>query len=109
MRHDDTSAKRNVEFPAGDALSTTMDNHSTGESSGDQPAPMSIEHWAAQLGLGKKAVLTTTEAADVLRISERSVRQRIKAGTLPHVRLGRRLLIPVPMLLRSLLREPGAD
>ena len=68
-----------------------------------------LQQWAAQLGLGTKAVLTTKEAADVLRVSERSMRDMLKAGTVPSVRLGRRLVVPVPMLLRSLLEEPKHD
>lgn len=68
--------------------------------------PVSLEQWAEQLGISGKAVLTAAEAASVLRISERSVREMMKAGTVPSLRLGRRLLVPVPMLLRSLLAEP---
>jgi excisionase family DNA binding protein len=48
-------------------------------------------------------LLTTEEAASLLRICERSVRQGIKDGQIPHVRLGRRLFIPVPKLLAMLL------
>lgn len=68
-----------------------------------------IEHWAEMLGLAGKAVLTTAETADVLRISERLVRDGIRDGVIPSIRLGRRLLVPVPMLLASLLRVPNAD
>jgi len=70
---------------------------------------VSLEEWASQLGLADKAVLTTKEAADVLRVSERSLRDGIRDGTVPSLRLGRRLLVPVPMLLRSLLKEPQHD
>lgn len=66
-----------------------------------------IEAWADTLGLGSKAVLTTKETAVVLRLSERHVRDQIKDGTIPCIRFGRRVLVPVPMLLKSLLREPG--
>jgi excisionase family DNA binding protein len=62
-----------------------------------------FEQWAAMLGIGTKAVLTTTETASVLRVSEKSVREGIKDGAIPSVRLGRRLLIPVPMLLGALV------
>ena len=68
-----------------------------------------LDRWADMLGIGGKAVLTTAETAEVLRVSERSVREAIKAGTIPCIRLGRRLLVPVPMLLSSLLRGPRAD
>ena len=64
-----------------------------------------VQAWARQLGLQGTALLTTFEAAPLLRICERSVRQGIKDGQIPHVRLGRRLFIPVPRLLAMLLDE----
>lgn len=71
-------------------------------------AIVSLEVWSDQLGISHKAVLTTAEAAEVLRISERSLRDGLSEGSIPCVRIGHRVLIPVPMLLRSLLREPSA-
>lgn len=71
--------------------------------------PVSLEQWADQLGISGKAVLTASEAAAVLRVSERSLRDMIKDGTVPSLRLGRRLVVPVPMLLRSLLEGPKHD
>ena len=71
--------------------------------------PVSLEQWADQLGISGKAVLTASEAAAVLRVSERSLRDMMKAGTVPSLRLGRRLVVPVPMLLRSLLEGPKHD
>lgn len=65
-----------------------------------------LDQWADMLGIGSKAVLTTSETASVLRVSEKSVREGIKEGSIPCIRLGRRLLVPVPMLLSSLLRGP---
>ena len=71
-------------------------------------AAVDVAAWTDQLGLADRAVLTTHEASTVLRISERSVRQAIKDGTLPSVRVGRRVLIPVPMLVNMLLgHEPS--
>ena len=70
---------------------------------GDDDSP--VQAWARQLGLHGTALLTTDEAASLLRICERSVRQGIKEGRIPHVRMGRRLLIPVPRLLAMLLDE----
>ena len=64
-----------------------------------------VEEWTEQLGLRGKAVLTTVETATLLRICERSVREGIKAGWIPHVRLGRRVLVPVPRLV-AMLAEP---
>lgn len=69
----------------------------------DPGEALRFEKWAAMLGIGAKAVLTTTETASVLRVSEKSVREGIKVGAIPSVRLGRRLLIPVPMLLGALV------
>ncbi len=80
------------------------------------PAPINtsrlleaIDDWAAALGLGDKALLTTHETARVLRISERHVRQQIKAGAIPCIRFGRRVLIPVPRLLQSLLADQTSE
>ena len=69
---------------------------------------ISIDAWADRLGISGKAVLNTRETAAILRISERSLRDLIKDGTVPSIRLGRRVLVPVPMLLRSLLTAPEA-
>ncbi len=77
-----------------------------------EPPGTAAEHiatWTEQLGLTDKAVVTTHEASMVLRISERSVRQAIKEGTLPSVRVGRRVLIPVPMLVNMLLGHASSD
>jgi len=68
-----------------------------------------LDQWADMLGIGAKAVLTTRETASVLRVSEKSVREGIKDGTIPCIRIGRRLLVPVPMLLSSLLRGPTSN
>lgn len=70
---------------------------------------LQLDRWADMLGIGSKAVLTTAETAVVLRVSERSVREGIKDGAIPCIRLGRRVLVPVPMLLSSLLRGPRTD
>lgn len=75
------------------------------ETAGADAKATIVEAWARQLGLGGTALLTTEEVAPLLRICERSVRQGIKDGRIPHVRLGRRLLIPVPKLLAMLLEE----
>ena len=67
----------------------------------------SLEEWMELLGLQGKAVLTIAETAALLRICERSVREGIKAGWIPHVRLGRRVLVPVPRLV-TMLAEPDS-
>lgn len=61
-----------------------------------------VEQWMERLGLQGKAVLTTVETAALLRICERSVREGIKKGWIPHVRLGRRVVVPVPRLVAML-------
>lgn len=62
----------------------------------------SIQEWTEHFGLGDKAVLTLNEAALILRVCERSVREGVKNGSIPHLRLGRRILVPVPRLLEML-------
>ncbi len=89
------------------AMSADGEAAPTGQA-GAHPSDLRLDQWADMLGIGSKAVLTTHEAAAVLRVSEKSVREGIKDGTIPCVRLGRRLLVPVPMLLSSLLRGPTA-
>ena len=91
-----------------------MSTHSTvsgepADTPQQQLEDLRLDQWAEMLGIGNKAVLTTRETATVLRVSEKSVREGIKEGSIPCIRLGRRLLIPVPMLLSSLLREPNAE
>ncbi len=77
--------------------------------SADSIDDLRLDQWADMLGIGSKAVLTTRETASVLRVSEKSVREGIKEGSIPCIRLGRRLLVPVPMLLSSLLRGPASN
>ncbi len=77
------------------------------DASADVADDLRLDQWADMLGIGNKAVLTTRETASVLRVSEKSVREGIKEGSIPCIRLGRRLLVPVPMLLSSLLRGPA--
>lgn len=83
----------------GVCMSPKSDSHVDGGTVQD----LTLDQWAKFLGLKNKTVLTTKETARVLRISERHVRHQIKAGTIPSVRFGRRLLVPVPMLILSLV------
>ena len=53
-----------------------------------------------------RAVITVTEAAELLELDERTVRRGLEDGNLPGVRVGRRWVVPVPRLLRLL--EHGA-
>jgi len=51
------------------------------------------------LGVGE-VMLTLREAAQKLRISERTLRSYVKRGIIPHVRLGRNILFPLTKLER---------
>jgi excisionase family DNA binding protein len=53
----------------------------------------------------RRGVLTARETALLLGMSERAIRARIAEGVLPSIRLGRRVLVPTPMLLRMLGEE----
>jgi len=49
-----------------------------------------------------KTVLTVSECAKLLRISRGSAYEAIATNTIPHVRIGRRILIPTFALERML-------
>lgn len=49
-----------------------------------------------------QATLTIEETASLLRLSRGSTRQAIQAGSIPILKLGRRILIPVPGLMKLL-------
>jgi excisionase family DNA binding protein len=67
-----------------------------------------VEGWIDELGLSGKAVLTIAETAEVLRVCERNVRESIRRGDIPHVAMGRRILVPVPQLVALLSGgDPG--
>jgi excisionase family DNA binding protein len=57
----------------------------------------------------EKLTYTIAEAARALGISERSVYNRIYDGTLPRVRVGRRVLIPAAALLDMAGQSPNGD
>lgn len=52
--------------------------------------------------LGRRTTLTITEAAELLGIGRSAAYEAARRGELPTRRLGRRLLVPVPALLRWL-------
>lgn len=56
-----------------------------------------------------RAVITVTECAQVLECDPRTVSAAIAAGTLPAVRLGRTLRIPVAKLLPLLTDGPQTE
>jgi excisionase family DNA binding protein len=53
-------------------------------------------------------VLTVDEAAKILRISRGLAFQAVRAGALPHIRIGRRILIPRAVLI-NLIGLPPAE
>lgn len=52
--------------------------------------------------LEHRATITVDEAASLLGIGRNTAYEAIRAGQIPALRLGRRLLVPVPALLRML-------
>lgn len=49
-----------------------------------------------------RATLTVTETAEVLRIGRSAAYEAVRAGQLPSIRIGRRVLVPVHALLAML-------
>ena len=58
-------------------------------------------------GKGQTLVLTVAEAARLLRISRNTCYELVAEGRIPHVRLGRRILIPRMGLEQWIAREAG--
>ena len=73
------------------------------------PPPPSSDDWILALGLAGKAVLTIDEAAELLRVSERTLRERIRTGDVPSLHIGRRILVPVPHLVTLLLGHEAPE
>ena len=55
--------------------------------------------------LQDRATISVSDAAALLGISRNSAYEAARTGQLPTLRLGRRLLVPVPALLRMLESE----
>jgi excisionase family DNA binding protein len=53
-----------------------------------------------------RTTLTVTETADVLRIGRSAAYEAIRAGQIPSLRIGRRVLVPVSALV-ALLNQPS--
>lgn len=62
---------------------------------------------AEQSQVADRLVLTVDEVADALRISRSLAFAGVRNGTIPHIRIGRRILIPRGALT-ALLRLDGA-
>jgi excisionase family DNA binding protein len=56
-------------------------------------------------------ILTPTETAKLLRIGRGTAYEQIRLGTIPSIRLGRRILIPKAALMKMLeeVEEPVLD
>jgi excisionase family DNA binding protein len=54
----------------------------------------------------EKLVLTVEEAAEILGISRPTAYQGIQSGEIPHIRIGRRILVP-RAALEKLLANAG--
>lgn len=58
----------------------------------------------------ERATLTVAEAREVLHLGRTTAYAAVKSGQIPTIRLGRRIVVPVPALLRMLQAgESGAD
>ncbi len=53
-----------------------------------------------------KATLTVPEAAKMLGLGRNSAYEAVRNGTLPSIRFGKRIVIPL-LAVERLLREPG--
>ena len=51
---------------------------------------------------GERATLTVSEAAKILGISRNSAYQGILTGEIPHIKIGRRVLVPKIALMKFL-------
>jgi len=54
-------------------------------------------------------VLTAGETARLLRLSKTTVYDQIRQGSIPSIRLGKRILIPRAALMRKLEEAVGKD
>lgn len=55
----------------------------------------------------EKLVLTVEQAAEILGISRPTAYQAIERGEIPHIRIGRRILVPVAALEKLLANAGG--
>ena len=58
--------------------------------------------------MASKIYLRTTEAAEILGVSTRTIRRRIKDGTIPAVKIGRLVRIPASAILPEQLDDQAA-
>ncbi|QNV37555.1 helix-turn-helix domain-containing protein [Rothia terrae] len=60
----------------------------------------------AELETSTKATVTAVDAAELLGVDRRTVSRGIADGTIPSIRVGRRVLIPRVRLLHMLTGQP---
>ena len=56
----------------------------------------------------ERGAVTVEQAAALLNIGRTSAYEAARSGALPTIRIGRRIVVPVPALLRMLTDEPPA-
>lgn len=57
----------------------------------------------------EQIIYTVEEAAKILKISRISAYKGIESGQIPHIRIGRRILIPVAALQKLLDNPPAPN
>lgn len=59
--------------------------------------------------LQQRATITVEQAASVLQIARGTAYEAARTGDIPTIRIGRRLLVPVPRLLQMLGATEGGE
>ena len=60
-----------------------------------------------QMNLSESFVLTVSEAARLLRLSKTTTYDQIRQGSIPSIRMGKRILVPRAALMRMLEETMG--
>jgi len=60
-----------------------------------------------QTNLSESLVLTVSEAARLLRLSKTTTYDQIRQGSIPSIRMGKRILVPRAALMRMLEETMG--
>ena len=67
------------------------------------------EYQTLQKDSNDSLVLTVGETAKLLRLSKTTVYDQIRQGSIPSIRIGKRILIPRAALMRKLEEVVGKD
>ena len=67
------------------------------------------EHQTVERDSNDSLVLTAGETARLLRLSKTTVYDQIRQGSIPSIRIGKRILIPKAALMRKLEEVVGKD